>query len=173
MARKKTATGRRSGKGGGSRRSPTVYTGSSKRVIDYLAKHPHATVAQARGHKPAEHATRKERARAAGKLDENQRAAIKRFATKQASARRMGADPGDLYRQMVERFDRPGGYARFERARGGVGVNEKKRRRRNRVRRLDKSGRMVRLEMKAEPVWDDMEDFADDLDVPVEWLYYH
>jgi hypothetical protein len=161
--RSKSATGRG--------RPPPAETAHARRIRLYLEKHPGATKAQARGHKPAEHATRKERARAAGRLDENQRATIKRFAKLQAS--RKNSDSGELYRAMVERFDRKGGYRDFERIKAEVARHAGMKRGRNRVRSLDKSGKTVTIEHAAERVWDDFEDFAERYDVPEEWLYYH
>jgi hypothetical protein len=160
-------------RGDGSKRAPTVYTGTSKRVIAYLEKHPHATVAQARGHKPDEHRTRKERARAAGKLDENQRNAIRRYAKQQAVPARMNTDSGELYRAMLERFERPGGWREFEGIKARVASAAKGRRRRHRVRRLDKAGNVVTLEMAPyQRVWEDFEDYAERHDIPEGWIYY-
>jgi hypothetical protein len=108
--RSKTAT-RRSSRGGGSSRSPTVYTGTSKRVIDFLAKNPYATVAQARGHKPDEHRTREQRARKEKRLTERQRAAIRR--NSYITAKQMDGDPDEEYRRLVAWAQREG-YRAFE-----------------------------------------------------------
>jgi hypothetical protein len=174
--RAKPSPRRPSSRSGGGKRSPppTVYKGTSKRVIDYLKKHPTATVAQARGHKPAEHKTRKERARAAGRLDENQRAAIKRYAKITAPLNDGGPDPDELYQAMLAEFDGPGGWERFQQAKRGADHHAKLKRHRHRVRRHDKAGKLVTLEMEPyQRVWPGMEAFAAELGIPVEWIYYH
>jgi hypothetical protein len=108
MARKKTKTATRSrsgsrssGRGGGRRGSAKpAETAHAKRIRLYLERHPGATKAQARGHKPAEHKTRKERAQKLGKLTENERATIKRFALRQ-SKRDRGGSVEDNYRVLM------------------------------------------------------------------------
>lgn len=172
---KKTATRRPSRGGGTSRAKPaTTYTGSSKRVRDYLAKHPGATVAQARGHKPDEHRTRAARARAAGRLTESERASLKKFARRQARRNEGGPDGDALYKAMLERFNRKGGAAAFGRIKASVERHAKIRRRRHRVSKVGKGGKTVRVELAPyKSLWGDMDDFADRYDVPVEWLYYH
>lgn len=163
--RSKSATGRG--------RPPPAETAHARRIRLYLEKHPGATKAQARGHKPAEHATRKERARAAGRLDENQRATVRRFAHRQARRNDGGPEGSDVARDMLARFDRAGGWRDFERIKKAVTRHAGMRRRRHRVRSVDKAGKVATIETTPDRVWNDMEDFADDLDVPDEWLYYH
>jgi hypothetical protein len=181
MARKprsKTASRPRSRSTGGGR-SSAVLTKHGERLEKFKAKHgitgelTAEQRRQARGHKPAEHATRKERARAAGRLDENQRASVRRFAHRQARRNAGGPDGSDVARDMLDRFDRAGGNRDFERIKKAVARYAGMRRRRHRVRSVDKAGKVATIETSPDRVWDGMENFGDDLDVPVEWLYYH
>jgi hypothetical protein len=174
--RSKTATRRSGSRSGGGKRSPPPAreTAHQRRIRLYLEKHPGATKAQARGHKPAEHRTRKERARLAGKFDENQRASVKRFAGRQFKRNRDGPDPDELYRLMLEKYQsKPRGWQRFEIDKGQVARHAKMRRHRNRVRSVDKAGKVKTIEMAPERVWEDFEDYAEEHDIPEEWLWYH
>jgi hypothetical protein len=165
---------RRKAAAGRGKRPPAGETAHAKRIRLYQQKHPGASRAQARGHKPAEHATRKERARAEKRLTENERAAIRRYA--RAQAKRAGRDADDFYRDMVAWTQREGG-GRFK---------DFERMRRLRDRLAVKGPSDVRIRIRqgtAELIGDtraqerniaDMDDFLDDYDVPdPEWLWYH
>ena len=187
MARKakKTATRRPTsrpksggGSGGGPRsRPPPAETAHARRIRLYLEKHPGATKAQARGHKPAEHQTRKQRAQLAGRLTEGERATVKRLAKQQARRNRGGPDDGEVYRSMLAWAQREGGggfadvralqaqIARLHR-RGASDV---------RVRRYkDGTVTLVGDTARQAQNLDEMDDFASLYDVPdTAWLYYH
>jgi len=87
---KKPRSKRASGRG----KPPPAESAHARRVRLYLEKHPGASRAQARGHKPAEHATRKAKARREKRLTENERAAIRRYVRAQAKAGRI--DDGEV-----------------------------------------------------------------------------
>lgn len=70
-----------------------------QRIANYLARHPGATRAEARGQKPGEHRLRERRAKEAGRLTEKERAMIGRFAKVQA--RRMDADADEVRAEMI------------------------------------------------------------------------
>lgn len=175
MARRSTAKGSRPAAG---REPLSAY---EKRIADYLARHPGATRQEARGHRPpagrTEHAARMEKERASGGLTTYQRAAIKRFATRQAKRADRNRDPDRLTREMREWTEQKG-WHRFEQLRETVKRKSREPRVRYRVRRrrgkdggarvldIDTAGAVARRDM--------MDDLVEDFDVPdVEWLYYH
>lgn len=167
MARKPRSTKTRRPSGGGGRR--TAETAHQRRVRLYLEKHPGASKAQARGHKPKEHATRERRAKAAGRLTEAERAAIRRFAKRQA--RRMDADPSEVAAEMIA-WAQEKGMGSIDALRDQVGrlnkrqSNFKIRRRKGVVRFTGSSvGRSRNLA--------DMDAFTDRYNLPdPRWLYY-
>jgi hypothetical protein len=181
MARKKakTATRRSGSRPGGARRGSAkpAETAHAKRVRLYLEKHPGATKAEARGHKPAEHATRKERARQAGRLTENERAAIKRYAARQA--KRAGRDPDAAYRAMLAWASRDGGrgFRDFNRLRAERDRLAKRGPTDVRMKRLkDGSVEMVGDTAGRDRNVDAMQGFAEDYELPDDaawWLWYH
>lgn len=177
MARKprsKTATRRPTRSGGGKSRAGE--TAHERRVRQYLEKHPGATKAQARGHKPKEHATRERRAKEAGRLTERERAAIKRFATK--NAKRRGLNPGDVYDDMAS-WAQAKGFKNFDALRSQVTQLGRRKSQRYRVRRRKlKSGRYsttISGDLGAlQDNLDAMDEAFDDLEIPDrEWLWYH
>ena len=153
-------------------KAPAGESAHARRIRLYLEKHPGATRAQARGHKPAEHATRKERAKREKRLTENERAAIRRYA--RAQGRRSGQDADDLYRGMVG-WAQDKGFKRFEQMRrlrdrlavkGPSDVRVKVRR--------DGTAELIGDTRAQERKIADMDDFMESHDVPdVEWLWYH
>ena len=167
---KKPRSKRASGRG----KPPPAESAHARRVRLYLEKHPGATKAQARGHKPAEHATRAKRAREEKRLTENERAAIRRYA--RAQAKRSGADAGELYGDMID----------WTRREGGKGYKDFERMRRFRDRLHKKGPSDVRVRIRkgtAELIGDTraregnieaMDNFIDDNEVPdPTWLWYH
>lgn len=179
MARKprsKTATRRGSSSRRGSARAGE--TAHQRRIREYLRKHPGATKAEARGHKEGkrEHVERERRAKREGRLTEKQRAAIKRFATKQAQ--RKGVDVSDVYPTMTE-WAQAKGYGSFERLRDGVTKMRRDKRSRYRVRRRKlKSGKYSTTISGDIGAYEGnvalMDELFDDLDLPDhDWLYYH
>jgi hypothetical protein len=176
---------RRASKGSGgkprSRPAPTprrgtvkpVETAYQRRIRQYLEAHPGATRREARGHRPAEHATREQRARERGKLTERERAAVKRFAIRNAR-RRPGSDPDEIYADLID-WTSARGFETFDRLRSQVN-DLAKNPSRVRVRLNRKTG-------QAEIVGDLnarsrnmglMESFVSRHDVPdIEWLFYH
>lgn len=174
-SKSKTATRRPARAGGGrdrgARPAPAAETAHARRIRLYLEKHPGATKREARGHRPAEHATREQRAKREKRLTEKERAAIRRYTRKQA--KRGGRDPDELYRATVE-WARERGFKVFDRLKAT----------RDRLRKNGASGVRMRIRKGvAEMIGDTrkqqrnvalMEDFADAYDVPdVALLYYH
>jgi hypothetical protein len=154
--------------------SPPAETPHARRIRQYLEKHPGATKAEARGHRPGEHRTREERARALRRLTEKERAAIMRYA--RANARRTGRQVQETYRDMVDWAQREegDGFKDFDRMRKlrdrltKRGPTDVRIRMRKGVATLvgDTRGQARNLEA--------MDEFLEDYDVPdIEWLYYH
>ena len=111
---KKPRSKRASGRG----KPPPAESAHARRVRLYLEKHPGASRAQARGHKPAEHATRKAKARREKRLTENERAAIRRYVRAQAKAGRIGDDEvSDLAASTIAWAQEQGYRRAFERMR--------------------------------------------------------
>jgi hypothetical protein len=122
-----------------------------RRERSWLSRHPGANrpgspnydpnwKQRARGHKVeiregvkvSEHVTRRERAEHAGRVTEQQSAAIRRFADKQAKRQDIGLDRDEVYRDLKQLAD-VHGFAAFERVRDAT--KRLSRRRRVRVER--------------------------------------
>lgn len=165
MAKKPRAKSAAGGRG----KRPPAESAHARRIRLYLEKHPGATRAQARGHKPAEHATRKERARREKRLTENERAAIRRYA--RAQAKRSGEDASDLYADMVA-WAQPRGFRAFDRMHR-LRDRLSKRPSNLRIRMRDGTAELEGDLAQRDRNIDDMDDFIDKYDVPdSRWLWY-
>lgn len=166
---KKPRSKRASGRG----KPPPAESAHARRVRLYLEKHPGATRAQARGHKPAEHATRAKKARREKRLTENERAAIRRYVRAQAKAGRIDdSEVGDLSASSIEWLQ--------ER---GFGAFKRLRRLRDRLEKTPSNLRVRRLKDGATELVGDlaqrdrnidaMDDFMDEYGPPdVRLLWY-
>jgi hypothetical protein len=158
-------------KGRGVRASKgTAQSAYERRIAKYLATHPGATRQEARGHKRREHVERERREVLKTGLTSHQKISVRRFAEKQAQRSR--ADPDETKAQML-RWAGETGYDKFEALRDKV--KELSKRKRARVRQRIRSGKkIIRIDVTGRsPNIDEMEDFADDIEVPFEWLFYH
>lgn len=135
----------------------------------FLEKNPGATKAQARGHKPKEHATRERRAKAAGRLTEKERAAVRRFARRQA--KRMDADADDVAEQMLD-WAKEKGMAAIDAMKGEV-ARLNKRQSNFKIRRRGRTAYPVGSNVGRSQNMADMDAFVDRYNLPdPRWLYY-
>lgn len=169
MARKPSKTrSRRPARGGG----PPRESAYERRIRLYIEKHPGASRAQARGHRPSEHETRRKRAEAEGRLTERERAAIRRFARRNAR-RREGADPDEIYSDMLA-WARERGFGAFDAMRSQVADLEKRGASRVRIRMRGKVAHFEGNVAAQAANVATMEGFATRHGVSdIQWLYYH
>lgn len=132
-----------------------------KRIRLYKERHPGATTQEARGKPRAEHRIRKAR-----EVHEDtttyQRGYIRKWAAGQA--RKVGANADYVYETMLEKVIKRGrdGFADFRAMVDGV------RRLAREKARLSKAGRIEGRARRA----GEMEDWAAEWDIDLEWLYY-
>jgi hypothetical protein len=162
------------GSSGRGRKAAPIETAHAKRVRRYLEKHPGATKREARGHRPDEHRTRRERATKLGRLTETERATIKRFARRQA--KRGGVDAEATYRDMVRWASREegAGYGGFVKLKAAV--ERLRKRGKTNIRAVTKNGvtTLVGDTRRRSGNIDIMEAFTQANDIPdAFWLYYH
>ena len=136
-----------------------------RRIADYQAKHPGASRQEARGHKAREHVERRERERRESDTTTGQRGVIRKWVREQA--RKNGAKPHQvesMIAHMIGRIAQRGaaGYEAFKAMAAELRRMHRTRTHQGKVVIL--AGRAANLAI--------MEDFAQEWDIDLEWLFY-